>query len=117
MIGKEAFLNCQILVDITLPKGLESIGELAFNNCNSLSKICIPENVEYIGPNAFNNCGSLVIEYEGKEIPQSWDSDWNFNNLPVKLTGKGCKKSLASVYVGLISLTTITIILKRKGLW
>ena len=52
-----------------------------------------------------------------KKIPQSWDSDWNFNNLPVKLTGKGCKKSLASVYVGLISLTTITIILKRKELW
>lgn len=117
VIGKEAFLNCQILVDVTLPKKLKSIGESAFNNCNSLSKICLPETLEYVGPNAFNNCNNLVIEYEGKKIPESWDSDWNLNNLPVKLTGKGCKKSMSFVYVGLISLTTITIILKRKELW
>lgn len=117
VIGKEAFLNCQILVDVTLPKKLKSIGESAFNNCNSLSKICLPETLEYVGPNAFNNCNNLVIEYEGKKIPESWDSDWNLNNLPVKLTGNGCKKSMSAVYVGLISLTTITIILKRKELW
>lgn len=82
-IEKNAFANCESLINIDLPESVETIGEsvfagsalksisfvensrlinigdMAFQNCKSLTAIEIPESVMSIGDFAFSNCESL----------------------------------------------------------
>lgn len=58
-IGHEAFINCSSLVDIVLPKGIETIGKRAFKNCTALETIIIPEGVTSIEEGAFDGCTNL----------------------------------------------------------
>ncbi len=58
-IGACAFLFCESLQSITLPRGITSIGDEAFNRCLSLESIDIPDSVTNIGIAAFGYCTSL----------------------------------------------------------
>jgi len=55
------------LINVILPKGLESIGRSSFAQCKAITEIIIPEKVTYIGDGAFQWCKSLI----SINIPQS----------------------------------------------
>lgn len=54
-----AFLGCNELKEIELPKDVAVIGEKAFGGCKKLEKVHIPESVIQIGPCAFFECRKL----------------------------------------------------------
>ena len=64
-IGDYAFRNCELLREVLLSEGLETIGggnysdHGAFNGCAKLRSIEIPSTVTYIGGHAFFNCSQL----------------------------------------------------------
>lgn len=58
-IGKYAFLNCSLLLDIINTNQMTSIQESTFQNCFSLSDITIPNGIQSIDQYAFLNCISL----------------------------------------------------------
>ena len=58
-IGEEAFVGCESLKSINIPKGVNSIGSWAFNACISLTSIEIPNSVTSIGVGTFSWCTGL----------------------------------------------------------
>lgn len=58
-IAANAFSNCSMLNDITLPNGITEIGDSAFYNCSNLRSIIIPNGVNKIAINTFAHCSSL----------------------------------------------------------
>ncbi len=59
-IGYNAFLGCDTLTEITLPKSVISIGDMAFSGCSSLVRIELPDGLTVIGNSAFDGCSSLT---------------------------------------------------------
>lgn len=59
-IGADAFSDCSMITEITVPDTVEYIGAYAFSYCTRLEKITVPNSVESIGGGAFNMCESLV---------------------------------------------------------
>lgn len=55
-IGKSAFRNCNQLIEIVLPEGLEVIGDTAFYGCTQLKQISLPKSVSQIGAYAYKGC-------------------------------------------------------------
>lgn len=55
-----AFINCQNLESIEIPRGVKVIDELAFAMCKSLKEVKLPKSLRVIGDTAFSNCTSLV---------------------------------------------------------
>ena len=66
-IGVGAFENCLLLKKISLPSSLKEINANAFRGCISLKEIVIPNNVKVISNKAFDGCIKLekVILPEG----------------------------------------------------
>lgn len=58
-IGKEAFVSCWKLKEISLPNGLETIGDDAFSCDESLDKVDLPDTLRVIDSSAFTSCTSL----------------------------------------------------------
>ena len=58
-IGKEAFLNCKLLVSIVIPETVKEIGDKAFSGCTALVDIEMPDEVD-IGIDVFR--GSIHVE-------------------------------------------------------
>jgi hypothetical protein len=70
-IGKDAFLGCQELARVRLPKGIRVIYEKTFYNCPRLTSISIPEGVMEIRYDAFLHCkglSSVQIPYSVEEL-------------------------------------------------
>ena len=65
-IGKQAFLDCEMLQRVELPEGLTVIGDGAFGECHSLIRIELPEKLTTVGDKAFYMCESL----DGVELPE-----------------------------------------------
>jgi len=59
-IGKDAFLGCSGLTNITIPDSVTSIGDCAFQCCSGLTSIIIPNSVTSIGQSAFQVCSRLT---------------------------------------------------------
>lgn len=57
-IGRNAFSDCVLLKDVTIP--VTSIPEGAFKGCVSLSKVTVSEQLASIGSSAFAGCQSLA---------------------------------------------------------
>ena len=57
-IGWGAFMDCERLVNIALPKQLKSIGTIAFANCRSLTSVKVPDQC-HVQDQAFLNCSSV----------------------------------------------------------
>ena len=58
-IGKEAFMNCYNLKEVSLGKGVTSIGEDAFYRCLNLEKLTLFNDLVEIGDGAFYQCTNL----------------------------------------------------------
>ncbi|GHV64035.1 hypothetical protein FACS1894199_01340 [Bacteroidia bacterium] len=55
-----AFFGCESLKNVHIPDSVLSIGANAFTGCEKLTSIIIPESVTSIGNNAFSSCNSLL---------------------------------------------------------
>lgn len=62
-IGKQAFLGCSKLVDVTIPNSITEIEMQAFYNCRKLTTVNIPASVTKIGAYAFHTCTGLTDLY------------------------------------------------------
>ena len=58
-IADKAFVNCEGITAVKIPKGVTSIGALAFYGCSSLQSAALPTTVKSIGDFAFTFCSSL----------------------------------------------------------
>ena len=77
-INNYAFFNCSSLASLTIPDSVTSIGDSAFSGCSSLTNIMIPDSVTSIGDYAFSGCSSLT----SITIPDSVTSigEWAFRS-------------------------------------
>jgi len=60
IIADYAFMNCNLLISMTIPEGVTSIGCGAFINCKALTRVTIPEGITSIRMGTFNSCQSLT---------------------------------------------------------
>ena len=69
-IASRAFYNCKELTSFKngLPFGLETIGDEAFVGCDNLKEIIIPKTVKNIGNSIFNNPNIVIICEQGSPI-------------------------------------------------
>ncbi len=86
-IGYAAFIYCDELTSIHIPKGVTAIGNRAFYGCHSLANINIPDGVTTIEAEAFSGC-------------------WNLTNINIP---GGVTEIGTGAFGGCISLTTINI--------
>ena len=70
-IGCDAFAANERLVNVSLPKSLQSLERGVFWKCKALKTITIPENVREIGILAFYDCTSLTDIYNLSPVPQN----------------------------------------------
>lgn len=58
-IGAGAFQECDLLVSIALPEGIDAIGEGAFRQCAALETVDLPDGLTEIAPFTFWGCKKL----------------------------------------------------------
>ena len=73
VIGDKAFYQCNSLISIQLPEGIDSVGDGIFYGCSSLIFIQLPEGISSIGNEAFCECSSL----ESIQLPEGITSIGN----------------------------------------
>lgn len=61
--GKKLYLNGELVTELNIPEGIESISAYAFYNCTTIESLTIPSSVQSIGSNAFFGCTSLTTVY------------------------------------------------------
>jgi len=59
-IYKQAFMENNNVLKITIPEGVTEIGDQAFRYCRNLTSIVIPSTLEVLGEYAFDGCYRLV---------------------------------------------------------
>ncbi len=59
-IGKECFVDCDLLTQVILPDTVKTIEDGAFSTCEDLEYVYIPDGVSYIGKRAFYTCDELA---------------------------------------------------------
>ncbi len=59
-IKNSAFCGCTSLASVTIPNSVTSIGNTAFDGCTNLASVIIPDSVTSIGNYAFYNCKALA---------------------------------------------------------
>lgn len=59
-IGSGAFLNNNVVVNVTIPGTVTNLGKCAFQDCSALVSVTIPGSVACIQTIAFDRCGSLA---------------------------------------------------------
>ena len=75
-IGSRAFLGCDLLTSLSLPRHLIRIEESAFAGCKGISgSLILPDSLIDLGVSAFEDCfnisGKLVIPSKITEIPST----------------------------------------------
>lgn len=69
-IEKSTFLECSSLQTVILPKGLSTLGTRCFAGCSSLKQVHLPDSLMYIETEAFRNSGleTLVLPKDLQKI-------------------------------------------------
>ena len=67
VIGREEFMNCTALTEVTIPASVTEISASAFEGCTNLTTVNIPNSVTSIYSCAFKNCSNL----QKIDLPQS----------------------------------------------
>ena len=57
--GAKLYLNGDLVTDLVIPEGTETIKYSVFANCSSIVSVTIPESVTEVGDYAFGNCQNL----------------------------------------------------------
>ena len=57
----ELYFNGQLVTEVNIPEGVESIKAGAFAGCSSIKKLSLPKSVKDIGRGAFQECRNLEI--------------------------------------------------------
>jgi hypothetical protein len=60
VIGDQAFLSCNNVINVTIPEGVAVIGEEAFYGSSRLTTVTIPNSVTNIDYGAFSGCTGLT---------------------------------------------------------
>ena len=76
-IGDKAFMECETIVEVTIPSTVTSIGDSAFRTCPNLKYAYIPDSVTEMGTYVFYGCSSLEYAYLGKGITHLPDQTFN----------------------------------------
>ena len=58
--AEKLYLNNELVTDLVIPEGVETIKNYAYNGCTGLTSITIPNSVTFIGNSAFNGCTGLT---------------------------------------------------------
>lgn len=89
-IDMYAFTRCISLVEVDLKRStlLSEIYDSAFMGCESLEEIRIPKSVSYMGYGVFEGCNMQRVYCETATIPNGWDSEWNIGVVDVILNAK-----------------------------
>lgn len=67
-IAPRAFTGCASIRSVTLPKGMTEIQAFTFSNCVNLKHITLPGSVSFIGNGAFHGCSSLTrVTFQGTQ--------------------------------------------------
>lgn len=82
-IDAGAFAYNATLTEIILPNTVTDTGVGAFVSCYALEKLYIPSSVVTVGEYIVADCPSLTIYCEAISQPESWNSDWNLEEIPV----------------------------------
>ena len=72
-IGREFYLNDNIVRKLIIPNSVDSIYDNTFSGCSSIFSVEIPNSVKHIGAGAFSGCSSL----DSLTIPNSVTSIGN----------------------------------------
>ncbi len=66
------FINdVEIIKDLVLPEGVNTIGDYAFSGCRGLTSVTIPNSVTTIGSETFSGCSSIADIYTYAITPPS----------------------------------------------
>ena len=126
-IGKQAFMGCTSLTELSLPESLKYLGESAFFNCYKLKSLALPNGVEEIrkecfkstalseitlsdalttiGEGAFTGCGIINISLPNgiEVIPQK--AFFDCSKLQDIYIGSGCKEIAGDAFSGCTSIS------------
>lgn len=67
IIGREEFMNCTALTEVTIPASVSEIHASAFEGCTNLRSVNMPNSVTSISSCTFKNCSNL----QKIDLPQS----------------------------------------------
>jgi hypothetical protein len=54
-----AFNSCEVLLNVTIPEGVESVGSWAFSHCHHLNSLALPKSLRSVGNGFLNDCPRL----------------------------------------------------------
>lgn len=77
LIGKQAFMRCEKLENITVPESVYQIGDEAFSGCSSLKTFAWPKNTKKIGKLMFYQCFLLQSITIPKEVTSIGEQCFN----------------------------------------
>lgn len=96
---EDEWTECEALVGIVLPEGIESINQYAFRECSNLTDIVIPDSVKIIGDAAFQSSGLASIKFgSGLESIGKWA--FQVCNSLTKITLSGSVKTTGHLAFG-----------------
>ncbi len=86
-IGREAFMSCRLIPELSLPESVVEIGDFAFHNCQSLESVKLSSNLHIIGKEAFSSTGlkSILIPNNVLHIgDKCFDNCWQLSSIKVE---------------------------------
>lgn len=86
-IGREAFMSCRLIKELSLPANVVDIEERAFHNCQSLESVTLSPNLHIIGKEAFSSTGlkSILIPNSVLHIgDKCFDNCWQLSSIKVE---------------------------------
>ena len=109
-IGKESFLMCANLTNVTIPEGVTEIASVAFLGCTSLTNVAFPRSVTNIGSQSFKSCTSLTSITIPSSVDRTGSSAfYNCTKLTNVTIEKGVTRIGSGMFKGCTDLTGITI--------
>ena len=108
-IGYEAFVNCNKMIEIIIPKGVTTLEDKAFYG-SGLENISIPESVTTIGKRVFGNCDKLTeVTIPGSIKTIGDEAFWFCNGLKKVIISKGVEVIGEGAFYNCDALTDVMI--------
>lgn len=77
--AKCLYMDGEMITELVIPEGTESVGTYAFYHCNGITSITIPASVTQINNNAFSFCYSLTSITLEENINLESIGEWAFS--------------------------------------